>query len=147
MTRIHPTLFHATLAGEPYGAFTPTLFRHFFEEPPEREEGAFAPRLDLVETPEQYRLSVELPGVRKEDVTIDVHENVLTVHGEKNRTREGGEDEQHRWRERSFGSFHREFRLPPDANASQVEANFASGVLEIAIAKRAEAKPRSVAIR
>ncbi len=128
-------------------AFMDHFFDAFFDTPALQRDTQFAPQLDLVEDKNQYRLSVELPGVRKEDVTLNVFDKVLTLRGEKNRARERSDDAQSRWRERRFGSFERSLRLPADADPERVEASFSDGVLEITIEKRAEAQPRGVEIR
>ena len=106
-------------------------------------ERLMAPPIDVVESEEHYKVSIELPGVTKDDISIEVHEEVLSVRGEK---RSQEEDSKGRYLERSFGSFNRSFRLPADADADHVNAAFADGVLTIEIGKRAEAKPRTVAI-
>jgi HSP20 family protein len=108
--------------------------------------GGLAPALDVVEDEKQYTVSVELPGARRDDVTIECHEGVLTIRGEKKSEREE-KKEQRRWVERRYGSFSRSFRLPANALEDQVRATFKDGVLTLVVPKREEAKPRVVNIQ
>jgi HSP20 family protein len=121
------------------------LFQDFFGEAA-RAPVAIRPALDVTETDDRYTISVEVPGVKREDLSVDFHEGVLTVHGEKRSEREEGK-ERARVLERSFGAFTRAMRLPVDADADHIEARFADGVLKLSIPKRPEAKPKTIAIR
>lgn len=112
-------------------------------EPPAR---AFQPAVDVSENDDAYVITAELPGSKPEDVTVELHEGVLTIRGEKRHER-SGEREQTRWIERSFGSFSRSFTLPSNANGEKVDAHFDSGVLTLTVPKREEAKPRTIAIK
>ena len=109
-------------------------------------ERALAPAIDVSEDDKQYVISAELPGVKKEDVTVELHQGVLTVHGEKKSEREE-KKERPRWVERSYGTFTRSLTLPSDAVADRIDAGFADGVLTVTIPKSEAAKPRTVAIR
>jgi HSP20 family protein len=106
----------------------------------------FAPAVDVAESDEEYVITAELPGARKDDVTVELHEDVLTIRGEKKSEREE-EKEQTRYVERSYGTFSRSFSLPPNADAEKLQASFADGVLTLRIAKKEEAKPRVINIR
>lgn len=125
----------------------PRLVDELFRERawPGRGRG-FLPALDVSDNEQQYTLSVELPGVRKEDVHIELQEGMLTVRGEKKSEREE-KKEQSRYVERSYGSFTRSLRIPPDADADRLAASFKDGVLTITIPKSEEAKPRTIAIK
>ena len=105
-----------------------------------------SPAIDVSETGEHYLINAELPGVKRDEIELELHEGVLTIKGEKREER-SGEDEKNRWVERTFGSFSRSLRLPQDADPQQVEASFEDGVLRIRVHKVAEAKPRNVEIR
>jgi HSP20 family protein len=107
---------------------------------------AFAPAVDVAENDEEYVISAELPGTKKDDVTDELHEGVLTLRGEKKSEREG-KNEQARYVERSFGSFSRSFTLPSNADGIKLEASFRDGVLTIRVPKREEAKPRVIQVR
>lgn len=94
----------------------------------------FAPQADAAATGEAYEVNVELPGVARDDIQIDVHDNMVTVHGEKKTEREE-EGKTYFFSERTFGSFDRSFRLPANADADKIAANFKDGVLTIRIPK------------
>jgi HSP20 family protein len=106
----------------------------------------FAPAVDVTEDDDEYTVTAELPGIDKKDVTIELHEGMLTIRGEKRSEREE-ESEQRRHVERCFGTFSRSFSLPPDADGEHVKANFENGVLRVKIPKTEEAKPRTVDIK
>ena len=106
---------------------------------------AWAPPMDFSENDDKFVLTMELAGAKKEDVTVEAHENVLTIRGEK-RSERTDENEQRRYIERSFGSFSRSFTLPANADENSVDARFADGVLTVEIAKRSEAKPKTIAV-
>jgi HSP20 family protein len=105
-----------------------------------------APAVDVCEDERAYKITVELPGVKRDEVTVEVHENVLSIRGEKKSEREEKKDKTH-WVERSYGSFTRSFTLPPTAVAEDLKASFSDGVLTIEIPKKEEAKPRTIAIK
>jgi len=108
--------------------------------------GEHAPALDIHESDTEYVVSVELPGVRKEDVSVEVNEGVLSVRGEKTSGREE-KKERSRWVERSYGSFHRAFTLPANAAPDRIDASFKDGVLTLRIAKVEQTKPKTIAVK
>lgn len=101
---------------------------------------------DCSEDEKSYVITAELPGAKREDIHIDVQDDLLTIHGEKKSEREGKTDHR-RWTERSYGSFSRSFRVPSNAVADRVEASFKDGVLTVTLPKGEESKPRSVSIK
>ena len=109
-------------------------------------EPRWAPALDVSESDDQFTVTVELAGAKKEDVQVEVHDNVITIRGEKRNEREE-EDEQRRFVERTYGSFSRSFTLPANADGDRVQASFKDGVLTVEIAKREEAKPNVIAVK
>lgn len=106
----------------------------------------WSPAIDIAEDDEQFTLTVELAGGKKEDVTVEVHDNLLTLRGEKRSEREE-KNEHRRYVERSYGSFARSFTLPASANADAVNASFADGVLTVQIPKKEEIKPKTIAVK
>ncbi len=105
-----------------------------------------SPAVDITESDTQYTITAEVAGVRREDLTLEVHEGTLTLRGEKKSEREEGVERGRRL-ERSYGAFSRSFAMPSDAELSKVEASFSDGVLRIEVPKKPEAKPAQVAIR
>lgn len=110
-----------------------------------RAPTAFAPAFEVKETSEAYVLRADLPGVAEADLDINLHNNVLTVSGSR-AAEERKEDESYALYERQFGSFSRSFQLPDTADGERIEAKLTSGVLTLSIAKKAEAKPRKIAL-
>jgi HSP20 family protein len=103
---------------------------------------------EVVETNEELRFNLEIPGVRLEDIDLTVENNVLTVSGEKKEERKEGEDEgSYRLYERCYGRFERSFVLPQHADAGRVDARYENGVLTVTFPKAEEAKPRRIEIK
>jgi len=121
------------------------LLDEFLGDAATRSRG-FAPSVDVTESTDEYVVTAELPGAKPEDVTVELHEGVLTLRGEKRSERD--ERKEHaRYVERVFGSFSRSFSLPQNAAGDKVQASFKDGVLTLRIPKREEAKPRTIAIQ
>jgi len=94
----------------------------------------FSPQSDAAATEGQYEINLELPGVSLDDITIDIHDNNLTVQGEK-RTEREEKGKTYFFSERTFGAFQRSFRLPPNAQADKITASFKDGILAIKVPK------------
>jgi HSP20 family protein len=108
--------------------------------------GDFVPRMEVNESDKDYLVRVELPGMKADEVNIDVNENVLTVRGERRREvqgKRGGYD----YTESSYGTFLRSVQLPPGTEASKIEAKLDSGILEIVIPKTEESRPRTIPVK
>jgi HSP20 family protein len=103
------------------------------------------PAMDLVETDDRLVLRADLPGVRREDLSIEVKDGVLTVAGERRVEHEQKREGYHRV-ERSFGRFSRSLELPQGVEADGVDASLEEGVLEVRIPKPAERKATRVEI-
>jgi HSP20 family protein len=105
------------------------------------------PPVTVSESTGELVLTAELPGMRREDISIDLENNVLTISGEKTETREEG-DEERRYHvyERNFGSFTRSFTLPRTIDAAGIVATFDNGVLTMKLPKVPEAKGRRIEI-
>ncbi len=112
----------------------------------ERGRADWAPAMDVFETPDRYVVSVELPGIRPDDVEISVEESTLTIQGERKFTSETSEENYHRV-ERRYGSFLRSLTLPPTADAERIEASFDQGLLRIEVPKKEEAKPKKISVK
>ncbi len=95
----------------------------------------FSPPSEASVSKQHYEISVELPGVKPEDVEVSVLDNSLVIRGEKRSEREH-KDRTYYFSERTYGSFQRTFRLPPDADQDDVTADFSNGVLVVQIAKK-----------
>jgi HSP20 family protein len=116
----------------------PSLRRPFDIEPLRRLTGGdLVPAVDIKEQDDSYLISAELPGLEEKDVSVEVQDELLTLRGEKRAEREE-KDKGYHLTERSYGSFSRSFRLPPDADAGKASASFSKGVLTISVPKSAE---------
>lgn len=107
---------------------------------------AWAPALDLYEEKDSLIVRAELPGMRKEDIDISLHENVISVSGER-RNEKKYEGSQTSREERFFGRFTRSFKLPKQVDASRVKAAYKDGILTVTLPKTEEAKPRQIEIK
>lgn len=109
--------------------------------------GTIGASMDVSETDKEYKITVELPGVKEEDVDVTLQEDMLTIRGEKKaETERGGEKENYHYVERSYGSFQRSLRLPLAINPDDVRARFADGVLTLSLPKTGQ-QTRSHRIR
>ncbi|KAG9155866.1 hypothetical protein Leryth_004116, partial [Lithospermum erythrorhizon] len=111
------------------------------------ETSAFAnARIDWKETPEAHIFKADLPGLKKEEVKVEVEEDrVLQLSGERSREHEEKNDKWHRM-ERSSGKFVRRFRLPDNAKMDQIKASMENGVLTVTVPKEEQKKPQVKAI-
>ncbi|KAJ8528039.1 hypothetical protein K7X08_015490 [Anisodus acutangulus] len=108
---------------------------------------AFAnPRMDWKETPEAHIFKVDVPGIKKEEVKVEVEEGrVLQICGERSKELEEKNDQWHRI-ERSSGKFLRRFRLPENVKMEEIKAAMENGVLTVTVPKQEEKKPEVKAI-
>lgn len=108
----------------------------------------FKPRVNTIEGESAYHVEVDLPGVKKEDIEINVEDNLLTIHGER-KTKEEVKKEDYYKMESRFGSFSRSFTLPENVDIENIHANSADGVLEVVIPKLEvlEAKAKKIEIK
>jgi HSP20 family protein len=119
-----------------------------FEQATSGYERTWDAPAEVVETQDEIRFSIEVPGMRPEDIDLTIEGGVLTVAGEKRLNRREGEtDDQYRLFERKYGRFSRSFRLPPTVAADRVEATCENGVLTITLPRADEAKPRKIEVR
>jgi len=116
------------------------MFDDFWHDWPSPTTGGLtqlAPRVDVEEKSKAYVISAELPGLDDKDIEVTVSDDMLTLKGEKKQESEREEKNMH-ISERSFGSFRRSFRLPPEVATDKISADFNNGVLMISVPKKAE---------
>ena len=106
---------------------------------------SFAPPVDIYEDEHNVILKMEVPGIDEKDIDVRIENNNLTVRGERNFEKEEKE-ENFRRVERQYGSFTRSFTLPSSVETDNVQATYDKGVLEIRLAKKAEAKPKQIKV-
>ncbi|MBI2950696.1 Hsp20/alpha crystallin family protein, partial [bacterium] len=107
--------------------------------------GAWTPTVDISETENELVVSADLPGLNKEDIKVNVQNNVLTFSGERKQETKSEESNVHRL-ERSYGFFSRSFTLPATVKADGIKAVYKDGVLRLTLPKVEEAKPRQIAV-
>jgi len=113
--------------------------------PGQNGEAVAAPAADIREDAVQVVVTVELPGVRREDVQVSLNDDVLSITGERRQESETTEGRYHR-RERYVGRFERRFGIGVPVQADAIKATFKDGVLTVTLPKPAEVKPRSIEI-
>ena len=104
------------------------------------------PSLDVYEEKDAVVVKAELPGMKKEDVEVNLAGENLTIKGEKKEDKEVKEDDYYR-RERSYGSFLRTVALPCEVKSDEIKASFKDGVLEVRMPKTEDAKKKSIAVK
>lgn len=121
----------------------------FFDEvergfTPERSN--YVPAVDVVETADAYNVRVELPGVPKESLTVEVKDNRLVLSGRKEAVAQS-EEGRYRYSESRSGNFSRVFQIPRNVKSDAIEAEHKDGVLNLRIPKAEETKPKTVEIK
>lgn len=110
--------------------------------------GPWVPAVDVRETKDAIEVVAELPGMRSDDVEVNVENNVLTISGEKKQeVTEGTPESEYHLVERRCGRFERSFTLPRSVDADKIAARFEHGLLTVTLPKAEAAKPRRVEIR
>ena len=130
---------------EPFSTEFDRLFNTLFDRSAS-EARSWTPPMDLVEAEDHFLLRADLPGMREEDVNIEVRDNTLRISGERKAEHEQRERGWYRL-ERQFGKFSRALTLPEGINPDSIEASFDHGVLEVKIPKPEERKPRRIEIK
>ena len=106
------------------------------------------PEMDIIEDKESYRVKVDLPGLDKKDIKIELEDGLLSISGEKKEEKIEKDKNRFCHIERSYGSFTRTFRLPDNVDtAGHVDAKYANGVLELTLKKDESAKPKAIEIK
>jgi HSP20 family protein len=131
MAQMSPMLAHALGLHTQQGSATAT---------------AWAPALDISERKDAYLVTVELPGLKPEDLDITMEDGLLTIKGERQFTQESSEQQFHRV-ERRYGAFRRAITQPAHVMAEGIEASFEDGVLQILVPKAEEATPKRIQVR
>jgi len=104
------------------------------------------PAVDVQEGKDTLTVNAELPGLKKEDINISLHEGVLTLSGERKGSAEsqnGGMSRSERW----FGHFQRSLTLPCKVDTKNIPATYTDGILTITLTKAEEAKPKQIKVQ
>lgn len=111
----------------------------------QKTQKTFTPSVDVKDLEKNYLISIDLPGVKKEDIKVELQGNQLSVTGERNEEKEEKGKGSYR-SERIYGSFFRTFTLPDMPKADQIETNYKDGVLSIAVPKPAQTQAQRIKI-
>ena len=109
-------------------------------------DGLFSPAIDVVVEKDNVIVKADLPGLTKDDVTVTLQDNYLTIRGEKKHETEQKESD-YFLSERVYGSFTRTVELPTTVDAKKIEARFKDGVLHVTLPKTEEAKPKQIEVK
>lgn len=107
--------------------------------------GTWTPSVDIYEVDGALVLKADLPEMRREDIDVTVENNTLTIRGERKNDHEIKQENFHRV-ERAYGTFVRQFSLPPTVDSAKIAAEYKDGVLSVKLPVRDEAKPRTVKV-
>ena len=123
------------------------LFDDFFRVPVEFVGTDLNPRVDVHEDEKAVYVKAEIPGLDEKDLNVTLHNNMLTISGEKkSETKEEDKNRNYYYCERSFGSFSRTIELPKGIKNDGVKAHYRNGVLEIELAKDEKAQPINIEV-
>ena len=106
----------------------------------------FVPATDIAELNDHYLVTVDLPGLKKDDIKITLEDKTLTISGEKKFENEEKKDSYHRV-ERGYGRFERSFTLPQSVRTEKIDAKYKDGVLSLTVPKTEEAKQRTIEVK
>ncbi len=110
------------------------------------EGQTFLPNFEVKETPTAYVFKADLPGIKEEDLDIQLLGNRLTIGGKRD-TEKKEDNETWHLIERSYGSFSRSFTLPEEMTENKVDAHLVNGVLTLTVMKNPEARPQKIRIK
>jgi len=122
------------------------LFDDAFTRPLTIRDGWSAPAIDMYQTDDEIVVKASLPGVKADDVQINVSGEVLTIKGESKQMEEKNEKSWH-MREQRWGSFERSVALPTEVVSDKAKAEFENGILVITLPKAEELKPKTISIK
>lgn len=108
---------------------------------------AMAAKVEISETPQAFLLKFDIPGLKKEDIKIDLHDNRLTVTGERKEEKREERDHKVHYSELNYGSFSRTYTFPTAVDAERVDAVYDGGVLKLQVPKLGGAKARQISVK
>ena len=124
------------------------VFERFFYGWPSAEKDkdiSFSPRVDVHETDKDILLDVEVPGLEKKHIKVEVKDNTLTISGERRYEKKDKDSESCRI-ERHYGKFARTFALPETVKSDKVSASYKNGVLNLKLPKTEKAIPKEITV-
>ena len=142
---MNPLIRYEPLVGQLDGLFN-ELFRPAYLHAAQRDEAAPI-RFDVRESPEAYVVAAELPGLRKEDIHVEIEGNEVTIAAESKREAEVKEGDKWLRTERYFGKTARRFALPQEVDEAKAVAKFENGILELTLPKKTAIAGRKLSIQ
>jgi HSP20 family protein len=133
-------------ASRSFGSDLNSMLAGFFDNEIDLPRQDFAPAVDIIENETSFSLKAEIPGIKKEDIKLEIKDNTLIISGERKFDKEEKRDNYHRI-ERSYGSFTRSFLLPNNVDSEKVDAKLEEGVLNVTLHKKSENKPLGIKIQ
>ena len=131
---------------EIFGRRFSDIMDEFFTDAAETKQRSFAPSIDISENDKKFVIEVEVPGMDKEDIQINVEKNTLTISGER-KFEEKEENKQYHRVETHYGTFSRSLTLPDNADAQSVQAAYENGILTISIDKSEKSLKKLIEIK
>ena len=124
-----------------------TALRRFFPASVLEGEPQLKMKIDVTESPTAYSVKADIPGVKKEDISVHVEGNMVRIEAETRSEKETREGEKVLRSERHYGTISRSFSLAQDVDATKVQAKYADGVLSLELPKKSQADSRKIAIQ
>ena len=122
------------------------IMDEFFHDAVRTRQESFAPSIDISENEKQFVIEVEVPGVAKENIQINMEDSVLTISGER-KFEEKEENKQYHRVETHYGTFSRSLTLPENADSDSVQAAYENGILTISIGKSEKSLKKQIEIK
>ena len=145
MKHLIPNLSNKSLRPSSFDEFD-SFFNNFFSPAVYKEMAQYEPKCDIEETDKEFLVSLDIPGMDKKDIEVEVKDHQLCISGE--RKREGKETKSGYTRyEKSYGTFQRIFSLPTNVDSENVVASYKDGELNIVIPKAKKAQSQAVEIK
>ncbi len=123
-----------------------SLFQNFIGDEGRLSQTDFVPHVNIAETEAAYEVTADLPGLKAEDVNVELHEGQLTLSGKRHFEKEETGKTYHRIERRS-GEFRRVVTLPAAIDESKITADFNDGVLKVSLPKSEKVKPTRIQIK
>lgn len=131
--------------GAPSNGSSQSRKRHLSNSGTSQVSKVVRPKMDIIEKEDAFIVTTELPGARKEDISLDLHNGRLSISGQTKSTSEHTSGSV-RVSERTFGSFSRTIAVPTSVTHEQIKASFKDGVLELTVPKAKDTQAKSIPI-
>jgi len=122
------------------------IMDEFFSDAVATRQNRFSPSIDISETDNQYIIDVEIPGIKKDDIDLNIENNTLTISGERKFEKKEDNKQYHRV-ESHYGSFSRSFTLPENVKTDSISASYNNGILNITVDKSEQQMKKQIKIK